>query len=78
MMQALQWMLLQPGDDAAASVRLVRFWMRTFAVLLTPAPPSDHCLPFVALFKSRQVQARSSQQYVRRAGLRWQRRTQAA
>ena len=26
MMQALQWMLLQPGDDAAASVRLVRFW----------------------------------------------------
>ena len=24
MMQALQWMLLQPGDDAAASVRLVR------------------------------------------------------
>ena len=78
MMQALQWMLLQPGDDAAASVRLVRLWPRAFAVSLTAAPPSDHCLPFVALFTSRQVQARRARQHDRRAGLRWQRRTQAA
>ena len=32
MMQGAQWMLLQPGDDAAASVRLVRFWPRTFSL----------------------------------------------